>query len=215
MYKKANSLFYISIFIITICGSVVADDFSGSVFLHNPYGEHVLPGGGYLVYMYHYETQTWLNPSITDSYGRFAFYKVPNGKYLLQVYEYSENYRKLVWKEDVTSDQLLKPMIVLSSIKIIPKASYNPIQGQQKLYSFSLWLESDSLSSIDSVSYYFDHPSFIKKYQKSNNPQRNFLVSYTGWGCLKMIKITVWRNGESSVIELNHCTSLSANRTKK
>lgn len=57
----------------------------GSIFVYDPSGSHPTPALGYKVYLFNRSTN-WIGPSVTDSYGRFAFYNIPYNIYLLRVY---------------------------------------------------------------------------------------------------------------------------------
>ncbi len=82
---------------------------------------------------------------------------------------------------------------------------------QGPLYNFSVFINADqsTIGSIESVTYLFDHPTFMRKTQTSDDPSDNFKVGYLGWGCLTNVSAKVqFRSGEQSEIEFNMCQSL-------
>lgn len=61
---------------------------SGSLYRYNPTLRKTRPPAlpGQRVYLYSNRPSRWIGPSITDSYGRFAFYDLSPGVYLLRIY---------------------------------------------------------------------------------------------------------------------------------
>jgi len=58
---------------------------SGAIYVYNPGGTEPAPAVGHRVYLFNRSTG-WIGPSVTDNYGRFAFYKVTQSSYLLTIY---------------------------------------------------------------------------------------------------------------------------------
>jgi hypothetical protein len=58
---------------------------SGSVYVYQAGGSRPAAAVGHRVYLYNKATG-WIGPSVTDNYGRFAFYHVSPNKYLLRIY---------------------------------------------------------------------------------------------------------------------------------
>lgn len=78
-------------------------------------------------------------------------------------------------------------------------------------YKFSLYINSskEGLRTIKAVRYQFDHPTFKIRNVVVDNPKEQFLYSYTGWGCLTSVNVTVELNdGSSKKIDFNMCRSL-------
>jgi len=78
-------------------------------------------------------------------------------------------------------------------------------------YKFSLYINSskEGLRTIKAVQYQFDHPTFRIRNVVVDNPKEQFLYSYTGWGCLTSVNVTVQLNdGSSKKIDFNMCRSL-------
>jgi hypothetical protein len=53
----------------------------------------------------------WIGPSITDAYGRFAFYNVPRGEYVLRIFDGSGHQ---IWNEAVVVPTPAVHTVVLS-----------------------------------------------------------------------------------------------------
>lgn len=78
-------------------------------------------------------------------------------------------------------------------------------------YKFSIYINSskDGLQTIKDVRYNFNHPTFTNKQVEVDNPQDRFLYSYTGWGCLTSVGVTVeLKDGTSKNFDFNMCRSL-------
>lgn len=92
----------------------------------------------------------------------------------------------------------------------VPDPSSLRDAGRQ-LYDFSIWVEvpPDRLSTLASVSYLFDDPSFRKRTQSSSNASDGFKVQYQGWGCLTRIQITlVLRDSTTQPLDFNMCNGI-------
>jgi len=86
-------------------------------------------------------------------------------------------------------------------------------QGRQ-VYDFTLWITSSqvTLNRISKVSYQFGNDTFLLKTRESEDNTNGFLVSYRGWGCLTVVKLTVlYNNGESETVFFNMCEALNWN----
>jgi hypothetical protein len=59
-------------------------------------------------------------------------------------------------------------------------------------YAFSLWVEAppEVLSTIASVEYEFNHPTFRQKFRVGRDRASGFRVGYTGWGCLSTVVVS-------------------------
>jgi hypothetical protein len=103
---------------------------------------------------------------------------------------------------------------LLSSIKL--RASSAPVVNQRtpngrQVYTFRVWVESrdkTALSRIRSVSYFFDHPSFVQKtFTSSNGPA--FETGYQGWGCISNVAVTIlWLSGSTSTLTFDQCAAI-------
>jgi hypothetical protein len=103
---------------------------------------------------------------------------------------------------------------LLSSVKL--RASSAPVANQRtrngrQVYSFRVWVESrdkTALSRIRSVSYFFDHPSFVQKtFTSSNGPM--FEAGYQGWGCISNVAVTIlWLSGATSTLTFDQCAAI-------
>jgi len=98
---------------------------------------------------------------------------------------------------------------------VIPRADTVPIGHQtsdgRELREYSLWVEvpDNRISELAEVSYFFNHPTFREKVQRSSNAIDGFRVKYIGWGCLYRIVITlVLENGQRHEIDFNMCQAL-------
>jgi hypothetical protein len=62
---------------------------------------------------------------------------------------------------------------------------------------------------IQEVRYYFNHPSYFPKEKIGSDPATNFAISYTAWGCLSTVTVTVvLKSGETEVVEFNQCEKI-------
>lgn len=113
--------------------------------------------------------------------------------------------KKLQNEINALKDPSLKPQayaVLLPNIK-------DP-QGYQ-IYDFNIWITSSqyTLNRIESIEYFFDHPTMLLKNRQSKNKSNSFLVSYRGWGCLKSIKAEVkYKNGKTEIISFDMCEAL-------
>lgn len=93
--------------VFTCVVNAQAPSVTGSVHIHNPVGPFPYPAVGYEVFLWN--GQQWSYPSITDSYGRFAFYNVPpRFGYLMRIYRL----RIQVWEQEISSPVTLAPIVI-------------------------------------------------------------------------------------------------------
>ena len=103
-------------------------------------------------------------------------------------------------------DPSLKPQayaVLLPNIK-------DPRTGNQ-IYDFNIWITSSqyTLNRIESIEYFFEHPTMLLKNRQSKNKSNSFLVSYRGWGCLKSIRAEVkYKNGKTEIVSFDMCEAL-------
>jgi hypothetical protein len=83
-------------------------------------------------------------------------------------------------------------------------------RGGQPLYTFDIWIDAPGAvaQQVESVSYFFDHPSFQQKTLVSK-ARPDFRQSHQRWGCLEKVVITVrLANGRSAARDFNQCAAL-------
>ena len=83
---------------------------------------------------------------------------------------------------------------------------------QRQIYDFTVWITSSqhTLNKITKVSYQFGHDTFILKNRESIDSSNGFLVSYRGWGCLSVVKLSVeCEDDETEYIYFNMCDNIS------
>ena len=79
----------------------------GSLYRQAPGAGAPTPVRGLEVYLYSARTR-WVGPAMSDGYGRFAFFNVAPGRYLLRVY--SE--KRVVWQGEVTVPGQVEPIVL-------------------------------------------------------------------------------------------------------
>jgi hypothetical protein len=82
--------------------------------------------------------------------------------------------------------------------------------GKPKRY-YSLWLDipASRKDEIESVGYFFNHPSFRDKHMTGDPATPGFKVGYIGWGCMKRLVITLkLKNGQRKELDFNMCESI-------
>jgi hypothetical protein len=105
-FKKAVLILFL---LLTVVGVAYAQQSNlyGSVYRHNPNAPSATPAAGYAVYVYSQMTG-WVGPGIVDNYGRYAFYNLPPGWYLLQIYV--QNLQ--VWQQQVQVPGAVRPIVL-------------------------------------------------------------------------------------------------------
>lgn len=102
---------------------------------------------------------------------------------------------------------LVTTLAIKASSRILP--GVRGTSGSQT-YNFNVWLEGpvDATSRIQSIDYFFDHPSFTHPHFVSTAGP-DFLQGYNGWGCLNSVTVTIrWASGTKSTIPFNQCGAL-------
>jgi MinD-like ATPase involved in chromosome partitioning or flagellar assembly len=82
--------------------------------------------------------------------------------------------------------------------------------SNKALYDFKIWIEgpADAVDRIESVNYFFDHPSFSTKHLISTVGP-DFTQGYIGWGCLSNVSVTIlWKSGSTSSLPFDQCAAL-------
>lgn len=83
------------------------------------------------------------------------------------------------------------------------------------LYDYTLSVEVPAAlkAKIRRVVYKFDHPSFSRSTLSSSNEANGFEVGYRGWGCLAVVKITIFlTDGTIQPIYFKMCQGLAPSR---
>lgn len=206
------------LFAILFAGALSAQSqqkgITGSIFLYNEAGGNPIPLSGYEVYLYDRQSQKWMGPSITDAYGRYAFYGIQEGSYLLRIYMSETNWRQQVWQQEVQGPGEVKAIVLGSLYRIIPHVDY--VKTGNERYNFSLWVDIPEVlkPSVKKVSYYFNHPSFSQKLYEITDPSEGYRFTYSGWGCLVNVKITVYLESRNIEIEFYMCDAIRSTSKK-
>ncbi len=121
-------------------------------------------------------------------------------------------------KDSIKLREVLRAPVQISKRVIQPVAYAIPTKGTTStnngslpLFTFYLHLKTiDSVkSSISSVDYFFNHPTFRKKHQVSKDSASDFKISYTGWGCLDTVTIAITKKNKSTdTIYFRMCNNL-------
>ena len=80
---------------------------SGCIYKYNHYGPYPIPIVGYQIFIFSQMTQ-WIGPAISDGYGRYAFYNVPSGQYLMII----RNGSYQLWQQMVIVPGSLPPIVL-------------------------------------------------------------------------------------------------------
>lgn len=80
---------------------------SGSLYRRNPHGTTPIAANGYRVYLYN-RSAKWIGPAITDFKGRYAFYNITSGSYLMRVYDDGHK----VWEQEVRIPGRVSPIVL-------------------------------------------------------------------------------------------------------
>jgi len=84
---------------------------SGAVYQQQPQRDRPVPLPQCRVYLLDAASGAWIGPVQTDSYGRFAFYDLRNGTYVLKVYK-SRDGKTPSWQQQVTTPSQLPPIVL-------------------------------------------------------------------------------------------------------
>lgn len=61
--------------------------FSGALYVLSPGSANATAAPGYRAYVSLTSGTSWQGPAVTDEYGRFSFYGLASGSYLLRIYD--------------------------------------------------------------------------------------------------------------------------------
>ncbi len=84
---------------------------SGAVYQRQPQGDRPSPIPQCRVYLLDAASGAWIGPVPTDSYGRFAFYDLRSGGYVLKVFKPRDGKRP-AWQQQVTTPSRLPPIVL-------------------------------------------------------------------------------------------------------
>jgi uncharacterized coiled-coil protein SlyX len=118
---------------------------------------------------------------------------------------------KELMKELVNEINKLKDPNVKPNARAVEIPGVKDSQGRQ-IYDFTVWITSSqhTLNKIKNVSYQFGHDTFIIRNRKSSDKSNGFLVSYRGWGCLSVVKLSVeYKSNEIEEVYFDMCDSIS------
>ena len=76
---------------------------------------------------------------------------------------------------------------------------------------YTLWLEipPGRKREIQSVDYFFNHPTFTEQHMAGDVTTPGFKISYLGWGCMRHLVITLkLRNGKEKELDFDMCESI-------
>ncbi len=79
----------------------------GVLYRQNPGASAPIPLSKYEVYLYARSTG-WIGPSLSDGYGKYAFYNVPAGRYLLRIHFRGTQ----VWQQEVQVPSTVQPIVL-------------------------------------------------------------------------------------------------------
>ncbi len=187
---------------------------TGTVYLYTAGKQSPTPLSGYEVRVYDPQQKKWSNPSVTDAYGRYAFYGMPKKKHVLTVGKAGKDWHQVVWQQEVAAPGIVKPIVLAQSADIVPHASYTERKGEKDSYDFSLWLDvpAEQQAGIRRVTYIFNNPTFKRKEYESRQANNGFKVEYSGWGCLEKVTIKIERQGANSYLIFKMCDALKLKR---
>ena len=104
---RASALLALLMLVLTTT-ALAGLSLNGTLLRYNPNGPRPLPESGDKVYIYSSRTG-WIGPSITDDYGRYAFYDLAlQGPYVMRVYADDRE----VWEQDVSVPGTVAPIVL-------------------------------------------------------------------------------------------------------
>ena len=107
--RRAVILVALAFLVTPVMAEAQSPSLYGSLYRQAPRGSAPMPMRGLEVYLYSARTR-WVGPAMSDGYGRFAFFNVAPGRYLLRVY--SE--KRVVWQGEVTVPGQVEPIVLPS-----------------------------------------------------------------------------------------------------
>jgi hypothetical protein len=79
----------------------------GLLYRQNPSGSYPIPLSNYEIHLYARSTG-WIGPSLTDRFGKYAFYNVPPGRYLMRI----QFRNRQVWQQEVQVPGTVSPIVL-------------------------------------------------------------------------------------------------------
>ena len=82
--------------------------------------------------------------------------------------------------------------------------------------NYRMWLDGppEVLSEIAKVTFVMNHPSFKPPFPESDDPKKQFLVEYFGYGCLRNVIVKLeLKDGKVKQLDFNQCGAITAWRT--
>jgi hypothetical protein len=77
---------------------------------------------------------------------------------------------------------------------------------------YTLWINgsSDAMNRIGKVRYEFHHETFRQPVQESSDRDKQFAVSYTGWGCLNsvLVQFTLVQEPQTATVDFDMCAAI-------
>ncbi len=191
-------------------GEARAAEITGTVYLYAAGKQRPTPLAGYEIKIYDLEEKKWLNTSITDASGKYAFYGIPEKQFIMTVGKSGAVWQQVEWQQEVSAPGVVKPIVLAQTADIVPHAAYTERKGEKDKYDFSLWLDvpAEQQAGIQRVVYTFNNPTFKQKEYASTDAASGFKVGYTGWGCLDTVHIKIERRGVNSYIIFKMCDAL-------
>jgi hypothetical protein len=105
--RRAAILGALAFLVVPALAQAQSPSLSGSVYRQAPSARAPSPVRGLEVYLYSQRTR-WIGPAMSDGYGRFAFFNVAPGRYLLRVY----SDKRVVWQGEVTVPGRVEPIVL-------------------------------------------------------------------------------------------------------
>ncbi len=79
----------------------------GVLYRQNPSASYPIPLSNYEIHLYARSTG-WIGPSLTDRLGKYAFYNVPPGRYLMRI----QFRNRQVWQQEVQVPGTVSPIVL-------------------------------------------------------------------------------------------------------
>lgn len=145
-----------------------------------------VPLSGYDVYLYSKGTG-WIGPSVTDSYGRFALYKIAPGDYLLRIYTSGCE----AWQQEIKAPSRVEPIVLPGDISADNTSRY--VGNQWWEWTVFIKASPEVLKQVKCVEYTL-HKTFrepIRTACRLGHSATPFGHTTAGWGTFEIpIKVT-------------------------
>ena len=103
--------------------------------------------------------------------------------------------KEILHKDSITTvliDTLktMQEVMKKDQVECIASILKDKMPNGDPLYLFTLQIaDSSLLDKLKKVEYYFDHPSYNPKIKASTQKEKNFGISYRGWGCMNTVPV--------------------------